>query len=71
MKPITLELPDKIAALFEALPNARKKKIALLAATLTASKPSTWEDLFLNVDKRVEASGLTSEEIDQMLDELS
>ena len=71
MKTVTLELPEKIAAIFEALPKSRKSKIGWLAVTLATAQSKTWEDIFLKTDQAVAKSGLTTEEIDKLLEEIS
>ena len=71
MKSVTLDLPDNIAFIFEALPKERKLKAALLAAFFAQAKPKSIEEVLISIDKRVAASGITEKEIDQLLDELS
>lgn len=71
MKTVTLNLPDSVASIFEALPNERKLKAALLAAFFAQAQPKSLEELLAKIDKRVVASGLSEKEIDEMLDELS
>ncbi len=71
MKTVTLDLPDSIASVFEALPRERKINAALLTACLAQAKPKSLEELLAKIDKRVAASGLSDKEIDEMLDELS
>lgn len=71
MKTVTLDLPDTIASIFEALPRERKVKAALLTACLAQAKPKSVEEILAKIDKRVAASGLSESEIDEMLDELS
>ncbi len=70
MKTITLNLPDKLASIFEAMPSVRRTKVALLAAILAQSKEST-DRLFEKIDERVVKSGASDKEIDQLLDEIS
>jgi preprotein translocase subunit SecD len=71
MKSVTLDLPDNIAFIFEALPKERKLKAALLAAFFAQAKPKSMEEVLTSIDKRVAASGIAEKEIDQLLDELS
>ena len=71
MKTVTLDLPDNIASVFEALPRERKVNAALLTACLAQAKPKSLEELLAKIDKRVAASGLSEKEIDRLLDEPS
>ena len=71
MKTVTLELPDKVANIFEALPSTRKAGAALLTAAFARSEPKTTDRLFENIDERVAASGITEDEIDRLIEELS
>ena len=71
MKTVTLDLPDNIASVFDALPRDRKVKAAFLTACLAQAKPKSLEEILASIDKRVVASGLSENEIDRMLDGLS
>jgi hypothetical protein len=71
MKTVTLELPDKIAVIFEKLPLSRKTNAALLTAAFASASPKTADRLFDAVDKRVATSGLSENEIDGLLEDLS
>ncbi|MFM9840460.1 MAG: hypothetical protein ACKVOQ_19490 [Cyclobacteriaceae bacterium] len=71
MKSVTLDLPDNIASIFDALPKERKLKAALLAAFFAQAKPKSVEEVLSSIDKRVASSGLSEKEINQLLDELS
>ncbi|GEM_PF-2343147 len=71
MKPVTFELPDSIANVFESLKNRQKSNAALLAAFIAQTSPKSLESIFEEVDRKVLLSGLTSKEIDQLLDDIS
>jgi hypothetical protein len=71
MKPVTFELPDSIANVFESLKNRQKSNAALLAAFIAQTSPKYLESIFEEVDRKVLLSGLTSKEIDQLLDDIS
>jgi membrane-bound lytic murein transglycosylase B len=71
MKRVTLELPDKIASIFESLPSTRKANAALLAAAFAQSKQRTTDSLFTEIDERVADSGISEDEINRLLNELS
>ena len=71
MKTITLDLPDKVASIFESLPNARKAGAALLAAIIAQSKSKNISRLFENIDERVIEDGISDKEINSLLDEIS
>lgn len=71
MKSITIDLPDEAARKFDALSEKQKTKAALLAALLAQAKPKTLDQIFEDVDKRVNDSGLSDAEIDKLLEELS
>jgi hypothetical protein len=71
MKSITIELSDEAASLFEKMSRETKSKVALLATLFAKSKPKPIKEILNAVDEHVATSGLTEEEIDQMLDELS
>ncbi len=71
MKTVTLDLPDNIAFIFEALPKEQKIKAALLTAVFAQVKPRSIEDVLASIDDKVAASNLPEIEIDRLLDELS
>jgi hypothetical protein len=71
MRSVTLDLPDNIAFIFEALPKERKLKAALLAAFFAQVKPKSVEEVLSGIDKRVAKSGLSEKEIDQLLADIS
>jgi membrane-bound lytic murein transglycosylase B len=71
MKIVTLNLPDNIASIFEALPTDRKLNAALLAAFFAQGKSKSMEAVIASIDKRVAESGLSEKEIDDLLDDLS
>ncbi len=71
MKTVTLDLPDNIAFIFEALPNERKTKAALLAVFFAQVKPRSMEDVLASIDKKVVESNTSETELDRLLDELS
>ncbi len=71
MKTITLELPNELAKVFDALPKKRKANAALLAAALAKADSRPIADIFSGIDDRIKKSGVNQEEINRLLDELS
>lgn len=71
MKTITLSLPDEVAGLFESLSAKQKSTAALLAAVLSRSMSPSASQIFESIDKRVSESGISSEEIDKLLEDIS
>ncbi len=71
MKTIRLEIPDQIARIFEGMADKRKASAALLAAFIAQSAPQTLENILEQSDKKVALSGMTPEEIENLLNELS
>jgi ABC-type uncharacterized transport system YnjBCD ATPase subunit len=71
MKRINLEVNDQLARVFEQLSDKQKANAALLAALIAQATPRTLADIFEQVDKKVALSGLTNEEIELLLDEIS
>jgi hypothetical protein len=71
MKTIQLEMPDQLANLFEGMTDKRKVGTAMLAAFIAQAAPQTLDSIFAKADKRVALSGLTEEEIDKLLNEIS
>jgi uncharacterized membrane protein YfbV (UPF0208 family) len=71
MKRINLEVNDQLARVFERLSDKQKANAALLAALIAQATPKTLADIFEQADKKVALSGLTSGEIEQLLNDLS
>ncbi len=71
MRTISLEIPDQVARIFEGLSDKRKASAALLAAFIAQATPKTIENIFEKADKKVLLSGMSTEEIDRLLDEIS
>ena len=71
MKTIRLEIPDQIARIFEGMADKRKASAALLAAFIVQATPQTLESIIEQSDRKVALSGLTPEEIEKLLNELS
>jgi hypothetical protein len=71
MKTVTLELPDEMAAAFESLSPANKKRAALFSIVAAQNTLPSLEALFAKIDIQVAGSGITEQEIETLLNELS
>ncbi len=71
MKSITLDLPDEIAGVFESLPSERKAIALLIAAALAKTNKTSPTIVFEEIDKRILELGLSNEDIDSLLEDLS
>ncbi len=66
-----MELPDDMAEAFENLSPANKKRAALFSIVAAQNTVPSLETLFAKIDKQVTTSGITKEEIETLLNELS
>ena len=59
------------ARIFVGMADKRKASAALLAAFIAQSAPQSLENIFEQSDKKVALNGMTPEEIEHLLNELS
>ena len=71
MKTITLELPEEVANVIELYALQQKSILGLLTARFSKSKLESLDKLFEKIDKKVLESGISDEEINKVLEEIS